>query len=144
MQRHEIITLVDITETGVTDNNAKDAETQLKRNQQRNYDTLCQVISLRSNFYGASVSCVILDNVKYFDNDITNLISKHNEKTIKMWNFVFETDHTDPFGNNHELLKLDLNQVPIIPALTETVPIFPPYFITDGDLQNTVVRPLRH
>jgi len=140
MQTHEILTLVDITETGITDNNAKDVETQLKRNQQRNYDTLCQVISLRSNFQNASLGSTVLENVKYFDVDINLLISKHNEKIIKMWSFVFETDLTDPFGPEHELLKMDLHMVPIIPALTETVPIFPPYFITSGDLQNTAIR----
>lgn len=144
MQRHEILTVVDITKTGVTDNNAKDAETQLKRNQQRNYDTLCQVISLRSNFYGASSGSALLDNVKYFDIDVNHLISKYDEKTIRVWSFVFDTDRTDPFGVDHELLKMDLNMVPIIPALTEIVPVFPPYFITAGDLQNTVIRLSAH
>ena len=140
MQRHEIITLVDITETGITDNNAKTAETQLQRNQQRNYDTLCQVISLRSNFYGASSGSAIIENIDYFDEDLSELISRHDVRTIKVWSFVFETDRTDPFGVDYELLTMDLNMVPIIPALTETVPIFPPYFIVNGDLQNTFVR----
>lgn len=144
MQRHEIITLVDITETGVTDNNAKDAETQLQRNQQRNYDTLCQVISLRSNFYGASAGSAMIENVDYFDEDLNDLISRHDAKTIKVWSFIFDTDRTDPFGIDYELLKMDLNMVPIIPALSETVPIFPPYFITSGDLQNTVIRSTPH
>lgn len=144
MQRHEILTLVDITETGITNNNAKDAETQLKRNQQRNYDTLCQVISLRSNFYGPSVGSGIIENVDYFDDEINQLISNISDRKIKIWSFVFETDRTDPFGIDYELLKMDLNMVPIIPALTETVPIFPPYFITSGDLQNTVVRLSTH
>mgnify|MGYP000497495012 CR=1 FL=1 len=135
-QRHKIITLVDITETGVTDNNAKDPENQLRRNQQRNFDTLCQVISLRSNFYNSS-SRSILTKGTLSDIPATCI---HRDELIKVWSFVFDTDRTDPFGLNYELLKMDLNMVPIIPSLTETVPVFPPYFITSGDLQNTIIK----
>ena len=146
MQRFEIVTLVDITETGVTDNNATDAETQLKRNQQRNFDTLCQVISLRSNYYAASVGGFVFDD--YFFNDPSpwsntppdSSFYKQVKKNTKIWSFIFETDLTDPFGSDNELLKMDLHMVPVIPALTETVPIFPPYFITSGDLTNTIVK----
>jgi hypothetical protein len=44
------------------------------------------------------------------------------------------------FGENHEALYNDLHMVPVVPALTETVPQYPPYFISFGQLKNIFIK----
>ena len=118
MEKIEIKTLIDITNTRVIRLNQG---TQLEVNQQRNFSTLIQCIELRS--------------VVHFDNkpivetlDIKRLgfgsayFGKH-----KVWTFHFEPDrtgvYTDDSGNIIGLLIDDIDQVPIIENLTETVNI---------------------
>lgn len=131
----KIFTTVDITPTGVINTNDKNCKDyDLKRNQQRNYDTLSQVISLRSNIYNPQVTCQTMTN---------NPAVFHNPNLPEMfecWIFEFQTDRAGVFGENNEALYNDLHMVPIVPALTETIPQFPPYFISYGELGNIIIR----
>ena len=132
---HEIYTTVDITPTGVINSkykNAKDYE--LKRNQQRNFDTLIQVLSLRTNVEDPRVDqfMIQLDDSHLFP-------SPDLPETFKVWSLTFKCDRYQVFGEHNEALIDDLHMVPVIPALTETVPTFPPYFITHGNLRNIFV-----
>ena len=131
---YKLYTTIDITPTGVTNTvNKKDPDSDLKRNQQRNYDTLCQVISLRSNIHNPHVSESLINSVPHiFPNP--NL-----PENFKIWELEFYCDRQMAFGENHEALYNDLHMVPIVPALTETVPQFPPYFISYGDLKNIYI-----
>lgn len=132
---YTIYTTVDITPTGVMNRSNKNIENyHLKRNQQRNYDTLCQVISLRSNIHDSAVSTGVFNNMPtIFPNyDLSELYT--------VWIMKFWCDRQHVFGDDNASLVNDLHMVPIVPSLTETVPQFPPYFITQGKLKNIHIR----
>lgn len=136
MEKIEIRTLVDITNTRIIRLNQG---SQLEVNQQRNFSTLIQCIELRS--------------IVHFDNkptvetvDIKNLgfgsafAGKHS-----VWTFWFEPDrsgvYTDNLGDAKGLLIEDLNQVPIIKNLSETVNIDKAIFETqDPKYTNIIIK----
>lgn len=132
--QHSIYTTVDITPTGVYNNDDKlDNDFWLKRNQQSNFDSLCQTISLRSNIFNIEVESFSVDK-------ISSLFPDPNLPDVfKIWHLGFTVDRFEPFGENHSALLEDLHLVPIIPNLTETTPIFPSYFMTIGDLKNIYI-----
>ena len=122
-QRIMITTTIDITPTGVR-NKSDDPDWLLKRNQQRNYDTLVQVIGLRTQ--PLTESC-------------------HREKSswvdwdgvdVDAWHLEFTVDRSDVLGVKGELFLKDIDGVPIVPGLTETIPSFPPQFIIRGPFKN--------
>ena len=128
-----IYTTVDITYTGITSNSKKTSASDLMRNQQRNFDTLCQVISLRANIYNPVVYIQSM-------NAITDIFPNPNlPDEYLCWTMEFYCDHSGVFGENNQELHYDLHMTPIIPALTETVPQFPPYFISYGELRNIFI-----
>lgn len=132
---YEIYTTVDITPTGIVNTKYKNVENyELKRNQQRNYDTLIQVLSLRTNVEDPRVDefLVRFDQCRLFP-------SPDLPETFKVWSLMFKCDRYQVFGEHNEALVDDLHMVPVIPALTETVPVFPPYFITHGNLRNIFI-----
>lgn len=134
--QYRIYTTVDITPTGVVNTTQqRSVDYEHRRNQQRNYDTLCQVISLRSNFYDVVVTkrknVLYLTDIVYFDNP-----TLPDEFTV--WQLDFNCDHQLVFGENCSALLADLHMVPVVPGLDETVPQFPPYFISYGDLKNVI------
>lgn len=132
--RYIIYTTVDITPTGVVNSNNKlESNFEHRRNQQRNYDTLCQVISLRANIHKPRVSVELIDSVPaIFPNPVL-------PDSYTVWSFEFWCDRENVFGENHSALIDDLHMVPIVPALDETVPQFPPYFISKGELRNIYI-----
>lgn len=135
MNHHYIIyTTVDITPTGVVNSNSRsETDYEHRRNQQRNYDTLCQVISLRANIHKPSVKIDLIDSVPaVFPNPGL-------PDSYLVWCLEFWCDRQDVFGEQNSALIEDLHMVPIVPALDETVPQFPPYFITHGDLRNIYI-----
>ena len=128
-----IYTTIDITHTGITSNSKKSFASALMRNQQRNFDTLCQVISLRANIYNPVVHVQSMEAVdEIFSNP--NLPDEYF-----CWTLEFQCDRDGVFGENNQALLDDLHMTPIIPALTETVPQFPPYFISYGQLKNIFI-----
>lgn len=128
MQVYTIITTVDITPTGVR-NKTNDEDWYLKRNQQRNHDTLLQVISLRCQ-----------PHVIGIDEYPPGLIPwPVNIEPSKLWVLSFEVDRTDVLGPNGELFLEDIKGVPIMTGLTETTPSFPQQFITSGPLKNITI-----
>ena len=116
-----ITTAVDITPSGVR-RKTEDPDWLIKRNQQRNYDTLIQVISLRTQPLNITVDVLELPIL--------------DEDSHKNWLMCFTVDRRDVLGKDGELFLSDIDGVPIVPALTETTPIFPPQFITQGSLKN--------
>lgn len=122
MHRYVIDTQVDITPTGVTDNSRKDdPDFHLKRNQQRNYDTLLQVLSLRANVIEPTVA-----TYSVFD--------------TQCWRLSFYADHEGVFGIDNSAFIDDVHMVPIVPGLTETTPIFPSFFISKGQMTNISIE----
>ena len=115
-----INTTVDMTPTGVR-RKSDDPDWLLKRNQQRNYDTLMQVLGLR---------CQPLDVEIQVMQELLELNFE------KVWIIKFKVERDDVLGKEGELFLDDVEGVPIVPALTETTPSFPPQFITRGPLKN--------
>ena len=115
-----INTTVDITPTGVR-RKSDDPDWVLKRNQQRNYDTLMQVLGLRCQ--PLDVEIQVMQELLEFNFE-------------KVWIIKFKVERDDVLGKEGELFLDDVEGVPIVPALTETTPSFPPQFITRGPLKN--------
>lgn len=120
MKTHYLYTTVDVTPSGVRNKTSSD-DWMMKRNQQRNFDTLVQVISLRSQPLNIEVVEVVTpdDTVQLeLPDDIT-----------KIWRFRFDTDREGVFGDEYMSLLDDLNGVPYVPGLTETINNEKCYFI---------------
>jgi pullulanase/glycogen debranching enzyme len=120
MIRIQVRTLFDITATGITGryNNSQKlsaVEWNKARNQQRNLETLIQVIALRTQI-------------------MSNTMPNENKK---IWEFEFESesnvwdDGTDPVG----VLKADSDGVPMILELDNSLDIAP-ILVTAGPTQN--------
>lgn len=113
-------TLFDITKTGVTSRMkpTEDVKEWLsRRNSQCNFDTIIQIISLRSQpdiiEYPKKISVV---NPAWFG-------SSYTSKNIYCWFFDFEIHHPSVFDNSIEelgYLYADCNNVPIV-ICTESV-----------------------
>ena len=127
MARYKIITLVDITRT-----NPHRSETdKMKLSQQANFNSLLQAIGLRSNVDWD------VDPKMNTGSLPGNLGGKANH-----WVWEFSSEREDVFkaGNDDVgLLVDDLNCVPIIPNLNDSVDLDPAAFITKGDKTNTWV-----
>lgn len=125
--RYQIITLIDITKTspprGTTDSTAL--------GQQSNYNTLIQTIGLRANI-AQSTDPVMTTG---------RLPAPFSGKGAS-WTFIFETEHENVFlkeGNPVRLLTEDLNGVPVVALLKNTVTIDPAVFDTTGKNFNTLI-----
>jgi hypothetical protein len=128
----EIKTLIDITDSGVE---RPYQGSQLELNQNRNWTTLNQCIGIRSiiEYYNSPVVETVDVKGMGFG---TNFKGKH-----QVWTFRFETDRPEVFGENCELLIEDMDQVPVIKKLTESVNIDTAVFDTKSPaLKNTIIR----
>lgn len=120
-------TLFDITRTGISNRYkpGPDVDTKewlYKRNTQCNFDTILQVISLRSQPEVLNWPEKIQVRFDEFDHFGFTYQQTENE-THPCWKFVFEVQHSRVFENdNHELgsLYYDCDQVPMILCGTET------------------------
>jgi hypothetical protein len=124
MPRYRIITLVDITRT-----NPKRSETDvLKLSQQANFNSLLQAIGLRAN------SVWIKDPVTK-----NGRLPEPADGKAVYWEWHFDVERDDVFlkdNNTTGLLEDDLNGVPIIGGLNNSVDISPACFFSTGERQN--------
>ena len=116
-------TLVDITQTGFT-RKPKTPEQITQRNQQRNYETFIQLISLRSQPQLIHAPQQI-ENINIGDYEFGSYympsIFQYN-----LWIFDFNSDHLDSYATNNNpvgSLTNDFNNIPIISSLSETASI---------------------
>lgn len=117
-------TLFNITQTNVTNrrgnkNDPISLETQNKRNTQCNFDTIIQVISLRSQPENITSPTKIEKNLEEFDNFGFVYSSETN---IPVWTFEFSINHHSVFDDGiNELggLYTDCDNVPMICELGE-------------------------
>jgi hypothetical protein len=119
----ECQTLFDITATGITGHYNSSRKPFLEsdqwnraRNQQRNWETLQQIISLRTQ--------------------ILNLTLPIKDKDC--WTFKFSSETTDVFGSSEnptELLYQDAQGVPMLKGL-DNIPNIESTLITGGKIQN--------
>ena len=128
MARYEIITLVDITRS----NPNRSEINALKQGQQANFNSLVQAIGMRSNIDWTSDPKMHTGTLPDpFEGKANHWIWRFNTERER----VFYKDDTDPVG----LLLDDLNGVPIIDRLNNSVDINPSIFKTRGDKINTVI-----
>lgn len=136
MQYIEIITLVDITRPPVSRPNQG---TEQQQDQYKNWVTLLQCAGLRSNIeYDSDPQTVLTDigDMKFG----TKYKGKH-----RIWTFRFRSDRREAYmndqGNIIGLLLEDMDQVPIIKNLTETINISKAVLdLNSRQARNTLVR----
>jgi hypothetical protein len=137
MKLLEIKTLIDITNTNVRRINQG---SQLELDQFRNWTTLLQCIGLRAIIdYDKNPICEKVDIAGIGFG--TAYKGKHN-----VWTFHFTPDQEDAFFNGNDrigLLKNDLDKVPVIVNLLETINIDKAAFIVnDVKFANIVAKTL--
>lgn len=126
-------TLFDITETGITGHCrltrlpmkdllgrsiANEEQWNRARNQQRNWETLQQILSLRTQ--------------------ITVLKPPMQDMNKNIWMFEFEPETVGAFGSDQnptEVLLIDADRVPMLREL-DNMPDIEPYLVTSGTRQN--------
>ena len=121
MARYTIKTTVDITRS----NPGRDEPDQIKHAQQSNFNSLIQAIGLRTNINW------------YVDPEVIE------EDGDRFWQWEFISEQPDVFlkdGNPISLLIEDLNGVPIIKNLTNTVDLPKAAFFAEGNNQNIWVE----
>ena len=118
-------TLVDITPTGVVR-----PSNEKIRNQQRNWETVLQVIGLRTQPMLIDEPVCVTHDLEYYK--FGNMFAgKQN-----IWLFNFAVEHLDIYGDDAEILEDDFNQTPFTVGLTETVGFLLPVFYTSGAIKN--------
>jgi hypothetical protein len=117
MERIQIRTTIDITDTGVK---RPEHGTEKQFNQFKNYMTFHQVLGLRSNFN-------VIEKPT-FDKDAWTMLIETDRDA------VYRTED-DPVG----LLKDDLHQIPILTGLDETKQLKQAIIKTRGTQPNTFV-----
>ena len=120
--------LVDITQTNIVASiNSKE------RNQQRNWETLVQVLSLR-------VQLLTLSAPQLVSLDVTGSAFGSNfTGQQNVWTFKFSTEQEGVFANAtrpYGTLESDFVNVPVILGLDETAPIITPTFTVSGPNTN--------
>ena len=122
-------TLFDITVTGVTghfklSSALSSTEWNRARNQQRNWETLIQILSLRTQLFGLTTSV--------------------RDTTGTRWMFEFETESEGVYGPESDpvqVLREDAEGVPMLLEL-DNLPEIDPFLITVGPRQNIWFAPI--
>ena len=133
----EIKTLIDITNTEVRRINQG---TQQELDQFRNWTTLMQCIGLRAimSYDRNPISDIVDIKGLGFGSEFKG---KH-----RVWTFQFRPDRADAFADKNDqiaLLRNDLDKIPVILKLTETINTLQAVFdLTDLKLANTIVKAL--
>lgn len=131
METIEIKTLVDITNSGARRANQG---SQKEVDQYRNWTTLNQCIEIRSIIsYNSSPTCETIDLKGQ------GFGTEYKGKQ-KVWTWRFNPDQAEAFGAGLDLLTADLDKVPFIKNLDETVNIEQAVFeLTDSAKKNTIL-----
>lgn len=122
-------TLLDITPTGVTRHSL---EQEYERNQQRNWETVLQILGLRTQPFIISTDSFV-DTVNCYNFGI-NYKGKH-----KIWTFKFAGEYADVYQNGPDkfgLLKSDFKNTPATLGLSETAVPELPLFFSSGPWNN--------
>lgn len=122
-------TLIDITPTGVT---SYSPENEFKRNQQRNWETIQQIIGLRTE-----PKIITTDN---FEDEVIRYNFGINYKgRHKIWTFKFSVDDLSIYQSGPDkfgLVKYDFALTPVLLGLTETAQPEYPLFYPKGPWNN--------
>lgn len=127
-----LLTLVDITNTGSAHG------TGIPRDQQRNWETVLQVIGLRAQPLDIQGPIIIegpLDSLEF---------GEFYQGNHRVWVMNFSVEHDDVWTHaNKETAGLedDFAQVPIITGLEETARFILPIFYAHGSIKNIYFKP---
>lgn len=120
-------TLFDITNTGVltrrTPNNLSEEEIKkynINRNKQCNFDTVLQVISMRSQ--PENITSPQVTKIKFKDFQYFGFLFDEEEQEVNVWDFEFTVNYHGVFNDGiNELgaLYVDCDGVPMINGLGE-------------------------
>jgi hypothetical protein len=126
-----LVTLIDITQT-----NSLRGET-FERNQQRNFETVLQVLSLRTQPVQLE-GPIKIENINLKENsDMTEFFGnfyKDQQGLHTVWGLKFASESSDIYSIDQ--LYKDFDQVPVITALNETAKFLLPIFHSYGSLKN--------
>lgn len=134
--------MFDITQTGVLNRSRPGMDQDItdwtfKRNTQANFDTILQVISLRSQPESLSIPKKMLIKFDDFEN-FGFLFQQLENETYPMWEFSFDIQHHSVFNDGiSELGSLynDCNGVPMILCGTEWEKL-PSFLDSSEELKN--------
>jgi hypothetical protein len=117
------MTLVDLTETGVTKGTGE------LRDQQRNWETVLQLLGLKTQplIIRAPV-CFKNEDLEFFQ------FGEFYQGTHSVWAFQFRGERDDFYTIDQ--LEEDFEQVPIVLGLEETAKFMLPIFHSYGTLKN--------
>lgn len=128
LHRYYGYTLVDITKTGMLT-----MESPYQRNQQRNWETIQQILSLRTQL-------TEFEYLHWVEADISQYSFGVNYTGIhKIWQFMFSVEYADVYASNSDrygALKDDFKIAPIILGLDETATPNIPLFFASGPDKN--------
>ena len=126
--RYRGYTLIDITKTdSLTNDNPKE------RNQQRNWETVQQILSLRAQL----LECNYIGATKAHVKDYSFGIDYKG--VHKIWTFEFAVERDDIYSFQHDrygTLKNDFMVTPVILGLEETAHPSKPLFYASGSEKN--------
>lgn len=132
---YTIYSLVDITATGVT---RYTGDNELARNQQRNWETILQVFSLRAQPIHVEGPVLTELDVGYLD------FGGMYEGRHRVWVSCIGIEHKNIYteGDNPVAgLESDFAQIPVITGLEETARFILPIFYTHGSIKNIYFKP---
>lgn len=130
-------TLVDITDTGVV---KYTPEEEYARNQQRNWETVVQILGLRTQILRLEPTTSAKENLKNF------AFGTAYQGKQRVWQFEFDIEYADLYTvgkDPYKLLKDDFAQVPIITGLDETCRPALQLFYTQGEAKNIYFKLLK-
>lgn len=125
-----LFTLVDITATGVIRSNF--GEDCLERNQQRNWETILQILGLRTQ------PIIVSGPTLSHSNDLDWLdFGEFYTGCHSVWTVVFTSEQ-----NVYQIdqLEKDFEQIPVVTGLTETAKFMLPIFYPHGTIKNVYFK----
>jgi hypothetical protein len=118
-----------ISKSGIQIRNAQ--ELAQARNQQRNLDTILQLVGMRTQIFEVTAPEVVTENISEFAWAGDN---------AKVWKFSFEIEPQSQWTVDNDefwVLKNDSHNTPMLLGLTETAKMNP-WIVTQGHCINTI------
>lgn len=134
LYKYQGYTLIDITKTDVVT-----SDQSTKRNQQRNWETIYQILSLRAQLHDFNYLGAELVDLKDYSFGV-NYTSEQ-----RVWTFEFTVENEGIYSLDHDrygTLKDDFKIAPIILGLEETVTPPMPLFYVNGPDKNIYFKTL--
>lgn len=128
----QVTTLVDITATGVI---RSGIGLDFQRNQQRNWETVLQTLSLRTQ-PTIIANPVVIELTEY---NTGLLFGEYFSAPQKAWRFQFTADFIDSYATEAGPLSgliSDFKEIPVITGLDESAKFILPIFYTQGAIKN--------